>query len=89
MVRELSKGSPVERIELYERLLKISDHEDTIFGIISNAAHKEDTEYLIDFIDKGDKVFVSNLLFLSAWLLHNRNNPNNRIEEIELFDEDD
>lgn len=64
------------KIKLIKRLKTISDDEDFIIGVISNAKHDDDRKSLIEYIDKGEKVTYEQLLMLSLWLGQERNKIN-------------
>lgn len=58
--------------ELVIKLKTISEDEDFIVGVVSNAKHNDDRKTLIEYIDKGEEVTYEQLLLLSVYLAKNR-----------------
>jgi hypothetical protein len=60
--------------KLIEKLKTISEDNDFLVGVISNAKHNEDREIIIEYIDKGEEVSYEQILLLSVWLGRERKN---------------
>lgn len=60
--------------KLIEKLKTISEDNDFLVGVISNAKHNEDREAIIEYIDKGEEVSYEQILLLSVWLGRERKN---------------
>lgn len=54
--------------KLIEKLKTISEDNDFLVGVVSNAKHNEDRETIIEYIDKGEEVSYEQILLLSVWL---------------------
>ncbi|MDD3230034.1 MAG: hypothetical protein PHE09_12570 [Oscillospiraceae bacterium] len=68
----IKKDAPQIEKELFEKLKTISTDDDFLLGAMSNVTCDEDIQTMIDFIDDGNDVTVSNLLALPLILEQER-----------------
>lgn len=68
--------SEIIKQTLTDKLKVISESEDFIIGVLSNATHDDDRLELIRYIDAGKDVNYEQIVMHSLWLGQQRDNYN-------------